>query len=129
MIKYAIWDKVSPVATPSGEVFTAEQWIARYPIAALDSISIVCAAGEMNGAFFGTLGQMKDMWEEKGADFSKCTTPEETIQVINEFNVAEKAEQEAKAAEAAAQPTSEERIAAALEAQNLMAMEDITTEE
>lgn len=122
--RYAIWDKQSPIITPVGEVLTAEQWIARYPMAALDSITVLCAAGEINGGFFGTMGQMQKMYEDQGADFSACTTPEEKLQVIEDFD----AEREAKAAEAAAQPSSEERIAAALEAQNLMAMEDVTTE-
>ena len=121
---YAIWDKVSPVITPIGEVLSAEEWIARYPMAALDSITVICAAGEINGGFFGTMGQMQQMYEQQGADFSACTTPEEKLQVIEEFDAA----REAAAAEAAAQPSSEERIAAALEAQNLMAMEDVTTE-
>ena len=56
MKRYAIWDKKSPVITPIGEVKTAEQWMARYPVAALDSVTVLCAAGEINGAFFGTLG-------------------------------------------------------------------------
>ena len=72
MKRYAIWNKQDPMLTPVGEVFTAEQWIERYPIAALDSIIVVCSAGEINGAFFGTLGQMMQMYENQGADFSNC---------------------------------------------------------
>ena len=125
MQKYAIWDKQSPIITPIGEVLSAEQWIARYPMAALDSITVLCAAGEINGGFFGTMGQMQKMYEDQGADFSACTTDDEKLQVIEDFDAA----RDAAAAEAAAEPTSEERIAAALEAQNLMAMEDTTTEE
>lgn len=116
--RYAIWDKVSPVITPIGEVFEAEQWMARYPVARVDSIKIVCAAGEINGGFFGVLSQMKAMWEQQGADFSACTTDEEILDVI------EAAEDEANTP--SDEPTSEERIAAALEAQNLMAMDDVT---
>ena len=59
MARYAIWDKKTPVITPVGEVLTPEQWIERYPVAGLDSITILCSAGEVNGGFFGTLGQMK----------------------------------------------------------------------
>ena len=119
--RYAIWDKQTPIITPIGEVLSAEQWIARYPMAALDSITVLCAAGEINGGFFGTLGQMRQMYENEGADFSACTTPEEELQVIEDFDAA----RDAAAAEAAMLPTSEERIAAALEMQNLMAMEDV----
>ena len=60
MKRYAIWDKKAPIITPIGEVLTAEQWKDRYPVARLDSITVVCAAGEINGAFFGTLGQMTE---------------------------------------------------------------------
>ena len=49
MARYAIWDKVSPVITPIGEVLSPEQWIARYPVAGVESIKVVCAGGEING--------------------------------------------------------------------------------
>lgn len=111
--RYAIWDKKSHVICPSGEVFTAEQWIERYPVASLPSITVLCAAGEINGAFFGTLGQMKQMFESQGADFSTCTTDEEVLDAIEAFED----EMNAPSDEVSA----EERIAAALEYQNLMA--------
>ena len=47
-MRYAIWNKQDPVLTPIGEVLTAEQWIQRYPIAGVESITIVCAGGEIN---------------------------------------------------------------------------------
>lgn len=112
MKRYAIWDKKSPIITPIGEVLTAEQWIDRYPVASLDSITVVCAAGEVNGAFFGTLGQMVQMYEAQGADFSACTTAEEKLAVIEAFEDAMNAPDDTASAE--------ERIAAALEYQNLM---------
>ena len=43
MKRYAIWDKKSPIITPIGEVLTAEQWIDRYPVAGVESITVVCA--------------------------------------------------------------------------------------
>ena len=109
---YAIWDKQSPVLTPSGEIFTAAEWKAKFPVAALDNITVVCAAGEINGALFGTLGQMKQNFEQRGCDFSACTSDQEILQAIEDF---EDAEQAAKEASASA-PTAEERQAAALEA-------------
>ena len=115
MSRYAIWDKASPVITPSGEVFTAEQWMARYPVAALEHIKVVCSAGELNGAFFGTLGSMREMYEAMGADFSGCETDEELLSAIERF------EQNPPAAEEG-EPSAQERIAAALEYQNLLSM-------
>lgn len=108
MKRYAIWNKKDPVITPIGEVMTAEQWIDRYPVAGLETITVVCSAGEINGGFFGTLGQMKQMYEAEGADFSECTTPEEILEVIEAF--------EDYVPEVSEEPSAEERTAAALEA-------------
>ena len=112
--RYAIWDKQSPIITPIGEVLTAEQWIARYPVASIPTITIVCSAGEINGGFFGTLGQMVTMYTDQGADFSEATTDEEKLEVIEAFEDAMN--------EPDTTPSAEERIAAALELQNVMAM-------
>ena len=112
MNKYAIWNKTDSIITPIGEVISAEKWIEKHPVAGLSNITVVCAAGEINGAFFGTLGQMVMRYTNDGCDFSACTTDEEKIAAINAFETA-KAE---AAAAAAAEPTAEERTAAALEA-------------
>lgn len=112
--RYAIWDKLSPIITPAGEVLSAEQWKARYPVAELPSITIVCSAGEINGGFFGTLGQMVQMFEAQGADFSEATTDIEKLEVIEAFEDAMNTPSN--------EPTAEERIAAALEYQNLASM-------
>lgn len=113
MSRYAIWDKQSHVITPIGEVLTAAQWIERYPVAELESITVVCAGGEINGAFFATLGQMVETYAKQGCDFSACTTNEEKLAVIEAFEDA----REAEAVEAAkAEASNAERTATALEA-------------
>lgn len=116
MKRYAIWDKVSPIITPIGEVLTAEQWIERYPVAGVASITVVCGAGEINGAFFGTLGQMVQMYEAQGANFDFCFTDEDKLEVIEAFEDA----MNAPSNEASA----EERIAAALEYQVMASLPD-----
>lgn len=83
--KYAIWNKVDPIITPIGEVLTAEQWVERFPVAGLDNITVVCSVGEINGGFFGTLGQMVHMYENEGLDFSTATTDEEKLELIEAF--------------------------------------------
>ena len=128
MSRYAIWNKKDNIITPIGEVLTAEQWMERYPVARLDNITILCSAGEINGAFFGTLGTMVDRYEKQGADFSSCTTPEEKLAVITAFD--EEKEQAQK--EAAANAVSNEEltasslasIAASMEYQNMLTLED-----
>lgn len=118
MKRYAIWNKHDPILTPIGEVLTAEQWIERYPIAGVPSITVVCAAGEINGAFFGTLGQMVQMYEAQGADFSACETAAEHLAVIEEF------EDYLNTPVEDMEPTAEERIAAALEYQVMASLPD-----
>ena len=132
MKKYAIWNKKDPILTPIGEVLTAEKWIERYPIAGVESITVVCAAGEINGAFFGTLGQMVDLYTKQGCDLSACETAEDKLAAIEAFDDAREAQQIAQAkAQAEAKATAEEltatslaSIAASMEYQNLLTLED-----
>ena len=119
--RYAIWDKKSPILTPIGEVLTAEKWIERYPIAGIDSVTVVCAAGEINGAFFGTLGQMVQMCE--GADFSACVTAEDKLAVIEAFEDAQNAPSDTVSNEELT-ATSLASIAASMEYQNMLTLED-----
>ena len=116
--RYAIWDKQTPIITPIVEVLTPAQWIERYPVAGVPMFTVVCSAGEINGGFFGTLGQMVQMYEAQGADFSEAETDEEKLEVIEAFEDAMN--------EPSDEPTPEERIAAALEFQNVMSLEDVT---
>lgn len=116
MAKYAIWNKKDPVLTPVGEVLTAEQWIGRYPIAGLESIKVVCAGGEINGGFFGTLGQMKDMYGKAGCDFSGCTADEDILEAIEAFEDAMNAQD--------GLISDQTRIADALEDMVVLAMPD-----
>lgn len=116
MKRYAIWNKIDPIITPNGKVFSAEQWKEQYPVANIDSIVVVCSAGEINGGFFGTLGQMAQNYRAMGADFSSCETNEEMLAAIEDFEDALNANQN--------QPTAEERIAAALEYQVMMSLPD-----
>lgn len=117
MSRYAIWNKTDPILTSKGEVLTAEKWIERYPIAGLDRITVVCAGGEINGAFFGTLGSMVELFTKKGCDFSACETDQSKLDAIEAFEDAMAAEAEAAAIAAAeAEASASERTAAALEA-------------
>ena len=116
MTRYAIWDKISPIITPVGEVLSAQDWKDRYPVANLDSITIVCGAGEINGSFFGTLGQMKDMYAAQGCDFSECTTNDEILQKMEDF--------EDVLNTPSTEPSTDERIAAALEYQVMASLPD-----
>ena len=133
MKKYAIWNKQDPIITPIGEVLTAEQWIERYPVAGVPTITVICAGGEINGAFFGTLGQMVEIYEKQGCDFSACETAEDKLAAIEAFEDAREAEAQAyakaqaetEAANAEMSATSLASIAAQLEYQNMMTLDDV----
>ena len=115
MARYQIWDKVSPVFTPSGEIFTPEQWIARYPVA--EHIKTVLAGGELNGAFFGIFSAMVEMYGNGGCDFSACETDQDYLDAIEAF--------EDEMNKPSTEPTAEERIASALEYQVMASLPDV----
>ena len=118
--RYAIWNKQDPIITPVGEVLSAAQWVERYPVAGIPSITVVCAAGEVNGGFFGTLGQMEQLYAGQGCDLSACATAEEKLAAIEAFEDALNAP--------STEPTADERIAAALEYQVMASLPDETVE-
>lgn len=125
--RYAIWDKASHVITPIGEVLTAQDWIERYPVAGVPGITVVCAAGEINGGFFGTLGQMVQMYGAMGADFSGAETDEEKLEVIEAFEDAQNVPPDEATAEDVT-AASLASIAASLEYQNMMSLPDVEEE-
>lgn len=123
--KYAIWNKSDRILTPIGEVLTAEQWIERYPVAGVESITVVCAGGEINGAFFGTLGSMVDHYEKMGCDFSACETDQDKLDVIEAFEEAAATANATVISNEELTATSLASIAASLEYQNLLTLEDV----
>lgn len=120
MARYAIWDKVSPVYTPDGKKFTAEQWKEQYPIAELESVKILCGGGELNGAYFGVFSEMVTMYEKAGCDFSECVEDQDYLDAIEAF--------EDEMNKPSTEPTTDERIAAALEYQVMSSLPDTEEE-
>lgn len=126
MSRYAIWNKKDPILTPIGEVLTAEQWIQRYPIAGVETITVVCAGGEINGAFFGTLGQMVEMYTKRGCDFTSCETAQDKLDAIEAFEDAANAPADSTTvSNEELTATSLASIAASLEYQNMMTLDDV----
>ena len=87
--RYVIWDEVSQVITPIGEVLSAEQWMDRYPMARLDGLQLVLAGGQINGAFCGVYSEMVDMYERMGCDFTGCETQQDHLDAIEAFEIAQ----------------------------------------
>lgn len=117
MARYVIWDEVSPVIVPTGRVFTAEQWMDEYPMARLDNIYLVIAGGTINGAFCQEYTSFVDIYTQAGCDFTGCETMQDHLDAIEAF-------EDARNAESQNAIDTNERIAAALEAQVMMAMPD-----
>lgn len=126
MSRYTLWNKKDSILTPIGEVLTADQWIQRYPIAGVEFIKVVCAGGEINGAFFGTLGQMVEMYTKQGCDFSACETDQDKLDAIEAFEDRANAPAESgTVSNEELTATSLASIAASLEYQNMMTLDDI----
>lgn len=116
MSRYAIWNKQDDVYTPVGERLTAEQWKTRYPIAEIDTVKIVCSGGVINGAFFGILSEMVEMYTKAGCDFSSCVEDQDYLDAMEAFEDA--------ANTPSTEASTDERIAAALEYQVMASLPD-----
>ena len=80
--KYQIWNKTDNIITPIGEVLSPEQWIERYPMANI--IDIVIGGGVINGSHCMAYDAFKEMFENV-IDFSDCTTKQECLDKIQEY--------------------------------------------
>lgn len=120
MNKYAIWNKQDPIITPVGEVLTPEQWIERYPVAGISSIIVVCSGGEINGAFFSTLGRMIELYKKEGCEIPDDLSPEEKLAIIEVFEKEREAHAQIAAREAA-------ELEAARAERNVVALEAIAS--
>lgn len=117
MSRYQIWDKISNVIVPTGKVFTPEEWIEKYPVAALPDIDIVISGGTINGGFFAEYTSFIQHYIEQGCDFEGCESQQDCLDRIEQF------EDEANTPDPD-YVSPEERMAAALEAQVMMALPD-----
>ena len=68
---------------------------------------MVCGGGALNGAFFGILSEMVEMYQKAGCDFSACVSDQSYLDAIEAFEDAMNAPR--------TEPTAEERTATALE--------------
>lgn len=113
MSKYVFWNKQDTVYTPSGEEFTAEQWKDRYKWTKIPSVKVVMSGGIFNGGFIAEFNQFKDYYKKQGVTITDDMTDDQVLEAVETF--------ENQPVEA--EPTAEERIAAALEFQNLNSLE------
>lgn len=119
MARYQFWDKQSDLYTPNGMCFSASQYLEMNSWAKIPGVKCVISTGPINCAVFMEFGALRDMCVQQGMEIPEGASDEEILALIEAW--------ETRVVETA--PTAEERIAAALEYQNISSMPDATTEE
>lgn len=114
-MRYQIWNKTDDIFTPAGTKFAAEEWAARYPWVKVPGAKMVITTGLINGGAAMEFGATVAHYKAQGAAITDGMSDEEILAAIEDF------EDNPPGAD---EPSSEERIAAALEAQVLMAEPD-----
>lgn len=114
-MKYKIWNKQDNLITPIGEVLTPQQVFERYPAAAVNGIKYIICDTPINMAVFMEFEATKEHYKRLGVPITDTMTDQEVLDAISYW------EENPPAPE----PTAEERVAAALEFQNLMLLPDI----
>ena len=84
-MKYKIWDKQEPIYTPVGEMFTAQQWLDKWPWAKLPNTKCVISAGPINGAVMGEFSSFVEQYKKMGCPIDDAMTDEEILQAIEDF--------------------------------------------
>lgn len=114
-MRYQIWDRVSDVYTPSGAHFSATEWANKYPWSRIPGAKMIITTGIINGGCAMEFEATKAQYKRMGAEITDGMSDAEVLSVIEEFE---------NNPPSSGESTPEERIAAALELQNLMAMPD-----
>ena len=114
-MKYKIWNKQDNLITPIGEVLTPQQVFERYPAARIEGIKYIIADQPINMAVFMEFEATKEHYKRLGVPITDDMTDQEVLDAISYW------EENPSAPE----PTAEERIAAALEFQNIMMLPNI----
>lgn len=123
MNRYRFWDKTSDIYTlgiddrTGKNHFTAQEYIDTFaPWAANKNVKVIVGGGAINGTVFMEFESTKEHYARMGCDFSACETDDDYLRAIEAFE---------DNPPGANDPTNEERIAAALEAQVMMALPDV----
>lgn len=113
MARYQFWNHQDTIYTPSGNSFTAEEWENMYSWCKIPGIKMIITTGPINGGVCFEYEQTKAQYKQMGANITDEMTPEQVLQAIEDY--------EDNPPVVDAEPDSNERIAAALEAQVMMA--------
>ena len=115
-MRYKIWNKTDNLVTPTGKVLTPQQVIEKYPAAGVEGIKYIIADQPISMAVFMEFEATKNFYKQLGVPITDDMTDQEVLDAISAW------EENPPAPE----PTAEERIAAALEFQNLTTLPDLS---
>lgn len=116
MAQFAFWDKKSDIYTPGVDRNGKGHWTAaeyiqeKAPWAANPNVKVLVADGPINGACFMEFNATKAHYKSMGAAITDNMTDDEALAAIEDFI----------ANPPPAAPSAEERIAAAMEYQNII---------
>lgn len=114
-MRYQVWNKTDEIYTPSGAHFTAQEWKDKYPWINIPGAKMIITSGIINGGAAMEWGATVALYKSQGANITDDMTDDEVLAAIEDFEDNPPVSDE---------PSSEERISAALEAQVLMATSD-----
>ena len=114
-MKYKIWNKTDNLVTPTGKVLTPQEVFQKYPAAAMEGMKYIIADQPISMAVFMEFESTKNAYKQMGVPITDDMTDQEVLDAISAW------EENPPAPE----PTAEERIAAALEFQNLNSLPDV----
>ena len=109
-MKYKIWNKQDTLITPIGEVLTKEQVFEKYPMSELEGFKFVICDAPISLGVFMEFEQTKQAYKGMGVPIVDTMTDQQVLDAITYF------EENPPIPE----PTADERIAAAMEYDNLM---------
>jgi len=115
-MKYKIWNKTDSLVTPTGKILTPQQVFEQYPAAGIDGMKYIIADQPISMAVFMEFEATKAFYKQLGVPITDDMTDQEVLDAISAW------EENPPAPE----PTAEERIAAALEFQNLTSLPDLS---
>lgn len=109
-MKYKIWNRTDNLITPIGEILTPQDVIDRYPMAGIPDMKFIVCDAPISMGVFMEFEQTKAMYEQQGVEFTEEMTDQDILDAISYF------EENPPEPE----PSPEERMAAAMEFQNLL---------
>lgn len=121
MSRYVIWDKTSDIITPGRDRNGKQQWTAaeyiatHAPWAAIPGVKVIITNGVINGGVFMEYGATVEFYKKQGAAITDDMTDEEVLAAIEDWEDNPPVSDE---------PTTDERIAAALEYQVMSSLPD-----